>query len=179
MGAREIQAADGARLMVPAGFDDALAAAVDATPTPRLRDGGAQRGYAEWRTAFGEALAIALHDRRIVLAPLAFAASREAVDLNIYTLALDQKHAVERTLRAIADVFRPDPERAIGDLHGEFHAAVLALTGHAPLPGVGRVLGVEQRLRQLRELLLGIPFDEPEIPLPAAAVEAIATGGTP
>lgn len=178
MGPREILLPTGEQLTLPAGFDDALEATIAATRSTPLR-GGAQRDYVEWRTAFGETLARTLHDRRIVLVPLAFAGSREAVNLNIYTLALDQKHAVERTLGAVATVVGPDSERAIGDLHGEFHAAVLALTGHAPMPGIGRVLGVEQRLRQLRELLLGIPFDQPEIPLPAAAVEAIATGGTP
>lgn len=177
MEAREIQAADGVQLTVPADFDDALDAAIDTTRSTPLR-GGAQRGYAEWRTAFGEALARALYERRIVLAPLAFAGSREAVNLNIYTLALEQRHAADRALREIAAVVGPDTERGIGDLHGEFHAAVMALTGHAPMPGIGRVLGVEQRLRLLRELLMGIPRDQPEIPLPAEAGEPATAGGT-
>ena len=178
MGAREIRAADGVRLTLPWEFDGALEAAIAANRTVPLR-GGAPTDYAEWRTAFGDALARELYAHRIVLVPLAFAGSREAVNLNIYTMALDAKHAAERALHQVAATFRADATRGIGDLHGEFHAGVMALTGHAPMPGIGRVMGVEQRLRILRELLLGIPFDQPEIPIPADVDEPITTGGTP
>jgi hypothetical protein len=158
-----VTTAAGEMLPVPealeAVVDAAIRASRDRTTT-----------YAEWRTAFASAVVEAFHDKGLILVARGFAQSREMVSANTYSLAVAAKNHQERTVHALREIFRGDACR--GDLHAEFHALVLALTGHAPLEGVGRAAGVDERLRQLRELLLGVPLDQAAADLPAPASPA-------
>lgn len=160
---REIAAPDGTRVFWPIG----LMAAIDMA----ARASFAAADYAAWRTAFAEALVLALHDAGVLMAPRAFAASRESVTLNVYSMTVAAKQGAERTVRQARDIFRGDACR--GDLHGEFDAALRSLTGHARLAGVGRIAGVDERLRQLRQLLLQVGLDEParEPPQPHSPID--------
>lgn len=110
-----------------------------------------------WQQAFAASLVADLAARRLVLVPLGDARTKTAVDAYVYALALDRQHTVERLLQQAAGIFGPDPERL--DLYAEVEACVAALTGHAPPDGARRLAAVDERLRALRELLLGIPAD--------------------
>ncbi len=89
-----LKLATGEILLVPAdltgAIDQAWGAAVD-------------RGESasEWRTAFGDALVEALHDRGLILVSRAHRKSHDAVNVDIYSLALAGKYAAETRLEAL------------------------------------------------------------------------------
>lgn len=154
-----VVAPGGEHVLWPEGLLDAIGAAAHATfDAP---------DYRTWRPLFAEALVLALHAHGILLAPRGFQASRESVNVNVYSMMLAGKQHAESTLHHARTLFRGDACSA--DLHGEFHAALQSLTGHAPLVGVGRVATIDDRLRCLRELLLHVPLDqepsEPPVPI--------------
>jgi len=131
---------------------------VEAISVASMRAVGAPTPDA-WQQAFAASLVADLAARRLVLVPLGDARTKTAVDAYVYALALDRQHTVERLLQQAAGIFGPDPDRL--DLYAEVEACVAALTGHAAPAGAQRLGGVDERLRALRQLLLGIPADAP------------------
>lgn len=127
---------------------------------------------AEARAAFGRELLTHLFALDLILVPRGRSHSTQTVSVDTYTLMLSAKHAAEARVHQAVAAFEAGPQR--GELHAEFHAAVLALTGHAPLPGVGRIAGVDQRLRELRAALLGVDVDQAAADLPAVTLEGDA-----
>jgi hypothetical protein len=112
-----------------------------------------------WQQAFAVGLVADLAARGFALVPLGDTRTKTAVDSYVYALALDRQHAVERRLHQAAGIFGPTPDCL--DLYAEVEACVAALTGHAPPAGAQRLAGVDQRLRELRQLLLGVELDAP------------------
>jgi hypothetical protein len=112
-----------------------------------------------WQQAFAVGLLAELFDRGLAVVPTGDTRTKTAVDSYVYALAVDRQHAVERVLHQVAGIFGPDPERI--DLYAEIEACLAALTGHAAPAGAQRLGGVDERLRALRQLLLGIPADAP------------------
>lgn len=139
-------------VMVP----DVLWAAIDKAmlEAAKVEEVGASR------TTFGYALVAELFAGGLVVAPRGFSKSRAQVDINVYTLALDAKHEVERRLSAVAALLGPlSPE--LGPLMLEYQQVIAALTGHAPPAGAARLGGLDERLRLLRQVVCGVPQDAP------------------
>lgn len=139
-------------VMVP----DVLWAAIDNAmlEAARVEEVGASR------TAFGYALVAELFAGGIVIAPRAFSKTRAQVDINIYTLALDAKHEIERRLSSAAKLLGPLSTEQ-GPLMLEYQNVIAALTGHAPPGGAARMGGLDERLRLLRAAVCGVPQDAP------------------
>lgn len=149
---RYVSLAGGEVVMVP----DALWAAIDnaIVESAKVEEVGASR------TAFGYALVAGLFAGGLIVAPRAFSKTREQVDINAYTLALDAKHNVERRLSAVARLLGP-LSTELGPLLLEYQNVIDALTGHAPPAGAARLGGLDERLRLLREVVCGVPADAP------------------
>lgn len=109
-------------------------------------------------------LVVALYGGGIVLAERAHADSREAVSLNTYTMVLEQKHRTERLLHKCRRQLRPGQHTT--DLHGEFVSVIESLCGQEHPSIKPRMSGVDERLRQLRLLLLGVGLDTPATKIP-------------
>jgi hypothetical protein len=112
------------------------------------------------RTAFGYVLVAELFTGGVIMAPRAFSKSREQIDLNVYTLALDAKHNVERRLSTVAKLLGP-LSTELGPLMLEYQQVIAALPGHAPPGGAARMGALDERLRLLREAVCGVPVDAP------------------
>lgn len=138
--------------MIPSDLDAAIAEALQASAT-------SQQTPAEWRTAFAASLVRALRACGLILVPRGRSGSRMTVDADLYSLALSMKGAAERQLGAVARLVGPAPDLdpSAADLVTEFANLIAALTGHAPLQGVGRCAHVGERLRQIHEAALGTP----------------------
>lgn len=149
---RYVNLASGEVVMVP----DALWTAIDNAmlESAKIEEVGAAR------TAFGYALVAELFAGGIVIAPRTFSTNRAQVDINIYTLALDAKHDVERRLSVVAKLLGP-LSTELGPLLLEFENVIAALTGHAPPGGAARMGGLDERLRLLRATVCGVPEDAP------------------
>jgi hypothetical protein len=149
---RYVNLSGGEVIMVP----DALWTAIDNAmlEAAKVEEVGASR------TAFAYALVGELFAGGIVIAPRTFSKSRAQVDINVYTLALDAKHNVERRLSAVAKLLGPLSTEQ-GPLMLEHQQVVDALTGHAPPGGAARLGGVDERLRLLRQVVCGVPEDAP------------------
>ncbi|MBR2813444.1 MAG: hypothetical protein IKE60_02255 [Reyranella sp.] len=149
---RYINVAGGEVLMVP----DALWQAIDAAmlESAKVEELGASR------IAFGYALVAQMFAGGLVVAPRCFSKSREQVDVNVYTLALAAKHNVERRLSAVARLLGA-LNTELGPLLLEHQRVIDALTGHAPPAGASRLGSLDERLRLLRQVVLGVPEDAP------------------
>jgi hypothetical protein len=149
---RYINVAGGEVLMVP----DALWQAIDAAmlESAKVEEVGASR------VAFGYALVAQMFAGGLIVAPRCFSKSREQVDVNVYTLALAAKHNVERRLSAVARLLGP-LSTELGPLLLEHQRTIDALTGHAPPAGASRLGALDERLRLLRQVVLGVPEDAP------------------
>ncbi|MCA0247653.1 MAG: hypothetical protein LCH93_13635 [Proteobacteria bacterium] len=150
--ARYVNLDSGDVVMVP----DALWTAIDNA----MLQAAAVEEVGAARRAFGYALVAELFTGGIIVAPRAFSKIRAQVDVNVYTLALDAKHEVERRLSAVARLLGPlSPET--GPLLLEYQDVIAALTGHAPPAGAARLGGLDERLRLLRQVVCGVPRDAP------------------
>jgi hypothetical protein len=158
------QLASGEVLVLPPALWDALDAAIAAA--------AAIDDEARARTAFAGAFAEAVHRSGLILVPRAHAQTREAVDANVYAMALSAKYAADQTLFAVKTLVGPLPE--LGTLGGHVEAVIDTLTGHAPPAGRARLLAsLDERLRALRQVVFGTPVDEPLAdPAPPAAESA-------
>jgi hypothetical protein len=115
---------------------------------------------AEARAAFGRELLVHLFALELLLVPRAFRKSSESVNLNIYTQALSTKHAAEARLhrahRGVQGRARsrrsPCRVRCRGDGADRPRAARRRRPPRRH---------VDERLRELRQILLGIDLDEP------------------
>jgi hypothetical protein len=103
-----LKLATGEILLVPADLsaavDQAWGAAVDRGETA-----------GEWRAAFGDALVEALHQKGLILVSRTKAKSREAVNVDIYSLALAGKYAAETRLEALQQT-RARQARLVGQV---------------------------------------------------------------
>ncbi|WP_043284119.1 hypothetical protein, partial [Reyranella massiliensis] len=113
-------------VMVP----DALWTAIDNAVAKALN----AKDYNSSLTTFGYTLVAELFASGLILAPRAFSKSRAQIDLNVYTLALEAKHEVERRLSAVAKLLGPLSTYE-GPLLLEYQNVIDALTGHAPPAG--------------------------------------------
>jgi hypothetical protein len=164
MSGRTVTTPAGETLSVPDELDGALVAAVRASS-------GSVETFAQWRTAFGDALTAALHEAGLILVARGFSTSRELVSVNLYSLAISAKNHGERRWHEAREIFRGGASGVSGtptaDLHAETSAMIDALTGHAPHSQIGRMAGVDERLRALRLLFLGVPVEQAPAGLPA------------
>lgn len=147
----ELRMATGEGVPVPPALGGAIDQALAVAPVHGTA--------AEWRTAFATALVAGLFEAGLFLVPRAHSRTREAVDANLYTLALDGKHAAERHLGALARVVGDMP--GIGPLVVHFQRVIDALTGHAPPAGAELRGALDERLRLIRQIVLGVPLDAP------------------
>lgn len=147
----EIVMAAGESVPVP----PALATAIDQALAVAPATGTA----AEWRTAFATVLVAGLFDQGLFLLPRAYSRTRESVDANLYSLALDRLHDSQRHMTALAQLVGDMPE--IGPLVAHFQKVIDALTGHAPPAGAERLGALDERLRSIRQICLGVPLDAP------------------
>jgi hypothetical protein len=158
-------------LALPAELWPAIDAAIAAA--------GALDDPAAARTAFAGAFAQAVHRSGLILVARAHARTREAVDANVYSMALSAKYAADQTLFTVRKIIGPLPE--LGTLGSHVEAAIDTLTGHAPPAGRDRLLAaLDERLRALRLVVLGTPIDTPlgdEAAPPAAVAHAIEASG--
>lgn len=118
---------------------------------------------------FLQHLVEAMHHAGIILVPRARARSRDSIDADLYSVALSAKYAADQVVHAIRLVLGPQAGRP--SMAVEFQNVVDQLTGHAPILGVVENLGaLEERLRRLRLVSLGVSMDAPlaDEPAPAA-----------
>lgn len=171
MSAAQVELAAGERIDVPVALREAIERGILKAAVAR------QGGETVAIDAFTAALTAALHQAGFLLVPRGFSRLRELVDAGIYAQALEGKHAVERQLQAARLVVGELPE--LGCLLGHAEALVAVLTGHAPPADRPRLLAsFDERLRKLREVLLGVSADEPSASIAAApAAPAPATEG--
>jgi hypothetical protein len=155
----EIVMAAGESVPVPPALAEAIDQALAVAPTSGTA--------AEWRTAFATALVAGLFEQGLFLFPRAHSRTREAVDANLYSLALDRLHDGERHLVALAQIVGDMPE--LGPLLAHFQQVIDALTGHAPPAGAELRGALDERLRTIRQITLGVPLDAPPHWLPERA----------
>jgi hypothetical protein len=109
---------------------------------------------------FVELLTGSMHRKGIILVPRARSNTREAVDADLYSLALSAKYAADQALFAVRLVVDVLPGR--GSLLAEFEAVIEQLTSHAsPIGMLDRLALLEDRLRRLRLVVLGTAIDAP------------------
>jgi hypothetical protein len=161
----EAKMPDGATVAIPAE----LLAAVQASCILPIGD---DAKLAAGRDAFVRRFLTELFARGLLLAPRGDSKTREAINLNIYTMVCSQKHALQTEvaelgarLEAIAGLVAPSDEA--GDLLDELEALVASLTGRAPPSGAVRAAHVGQRVAHIQRLALQI------------ADEAVAIGQAP
>lgn len=139
-------------LLVPADLEAAVTTAIDASRGTRTVE--------EWRTAFGDGLVRALHERGLILISRGRENSRETVDADVYSLALSMKYAAERRVGGVIQILGPLPE--LGSFPNHVQDVVDALTGHAPpLRGQALTAALDERVRALRLAVFGTPMDAP------------------
>lgn len=145
-----VRAATGEMLWIPPQMREAVREALPAVMS----------GAVDAEQTFLELLVTAMHRHGAVVAPLAFTRTTQSVSLHVYSMVLAAKHEVERQRFRIEIIAGPSPLR--GTVFAEIDHVIAGLTGHAPpIEVLARLAALEDRLRHLRQAILGTPIEAP------------------